>query len=64
MPSEPRSPIEWLVSTAWKLFSATLLIWLAVELLSQIWMWIIGTILVIGLTVLVWRMYQVHRDIW
>lgn len=64
MSSEPRNPLDRLIDLAGKLFGACLLVWLAVELLAQVWMWIVGGLLVVGLVVVLWRVYQSRRDIW
>ncbi|MFT3945156.1 MAG: hypothetical protein QM705_15220 [Ancrocorticia sp.] len=58
MSSDPRNVIDGLVDAAWKLFGVALLVWLAVELLSQVWMWIVGAALIIGVVVVAWRVYQ------
>ena len=64
MSSEPRNPLDRLIDLAWKLFGVCLLLWLAVELLARVWMWIVGGLLVVGLVVVLWHVYQSRRDIW
>ena len=64
MSSEPRGFIDRLVNLAWKLFGIALLIWLAVELIGQVWQWLVGGAVVVGLIWLLWRLYQARRDLW
>ena len=64
MSSEPRGFIDRLVNLAWKLFGIALLIWLAVELIGQVWQWLVGGAVVVGLIWLLWRLYQPRRDLW
>lgn len=64
MSSEPRGFIDRLVDLAWKLFGAALLVWLAVELIGQIWQWLVGGVAVVGLIWLLWCLYRARRDLW
>ena len=64
MSSEPRGFIDRLVNLAWKLFGIALLIWLAVELIGQVWQWLVGGVAVVGLIWLLWCLYRARRDLW
>ena len=64
MSSEPRGLVDRLVGLAWKLFGTSLLIWLAVELIGQVWQWLVGGAVVVGLIWLLWRLYRARRDLW
>lgn len=50
MSSDRKNPLDWLVEAAWTVFGACVLLWLAVCLLSQIWVWllVIGGVIVVG----------------
>ena len=64
MSSEPRGFVDRLVDLAWKLFGVALLIWLAIELIGQVWQWLVGGAVVVGLIWLLWRLYRARRDLW
>ena len=64
MSSEPRGFIDRLVDLAWKLFGIALLTWLTVDLIGQVWQWLVGGAVVVGLIWLLWRLYQPRRDLW
>ena len=64
MSSEPQGFVDRLVDLAWKLFGVALLIWLTVELIGQVWQWLVGGAVVVGLIWLLWRLYQARRDLW
>ena len=64
MSSEPRGFIDRLVNLAWKLFGIALLIWLAVELIGQVWQWLVGGVVVVGIIWLLWRLHRARRDLW
>ncbi len=64
MSSEPRGFVDRLVDLAWKLFGTSLLIWLTVELIGQVWQWLVVGVAVVGLIWLLWRLYRARRDLW
>jgi hypothetical protein len=60
----PKSFLSRLLGSAWTLLVIAILLWLAVHLLAQVWIWIVA---ILGVVLLVriglwWR--RVHREDW
>lgn len=64
MSSSDRGPLEAAKAFAWTVFLIALLLWAAVWLIQQVWVWLL-VILVVGLVVggLVWWL-RLRRDRW
>lgn len=61
---QPKSLLSRLLGAAWTILLIATLLWLAVHLLAEVWMWVVG-IVVIAIAIRIgfwWR--QIRRDYW
>lgn len=61
---QPKSLLSRLLGAAWTILLISLLIWLAIHLLAEVWIWVVG-IFAIGIAIRIgfwWR--QIRRDYW
>ncbi|MEV7757843.1 hypothetical protein AB0O16_07555 [Microbacterium sp. NPDC089180] len=64
MSPSDRGPLQAALAMAWTLLLITVLLWAAVWLISQIWVWLVVVALLIGAsTALLWWL-RVRRDRW
>lgn len=61
---QPKSLLSRLLGAAWTILLIATLLWLAVHLLAEVWMWVVG-IFTIAIAIRIgfwWR--QIRRDYW
>lgn len=64
MSSSDRSPLQVALAAAWTVLFIAVLLWVAVWLISQIWVWLLVAAVLAGLvTVLMWW-WRLRRDRW
>lgn len=64
MSSPERGPLQAALTAAWTLLLIAALLWGAVWLISQIWVWLVVVALLIGLLAAVLWWLRVRRDRW
>lgn len=57
----PKNPFEWLKRTAWLILGSIFALWLAIQLLAQIWGWLL-IIAVIAAAVAATVAWMRHRN--
>ena len=61
---QPKSLLSRLLGAAWTILLIAALLWLAIHLLAEVWIWVVG-IVAIGIAIRIgfwWR--QIRRDYW
>lgn len=61
---EPRSFLSRLLGAAWTTLCICGLLWLAIRLLEQIWVWLAVVVVVAALVKLVFWWRNLHREMW
>lgn len=64
MSSPERGPLQAALAVAWTLLLIAALLWAAVWLISQIWVWLVAVALLIGASTAVLWWLRVRRDRW
>ncbi len=61
---QPKSLLSRLLGAAWTILFISALLWLAIHLLAEVWIWVVG-IVILGIAIRIsfwWR--QIRRDYW
>jgi hypothetical protein len=61
---QPKSLLSRLLGAAWTILLIAALLWLAIHLLAEVWIWVVG-IFAIGIAIRIgfwWR--RIRRDYW
>lgn len=61
---QPKSVLSQLLGAAWAILLIVALLWLAVQLLADVWIWLVGIAVVASLVRLGFLIHQLHRDDW
>lgn len=61
---QPKSLLSRLLGAAWTILFIALLLWLAIYLLAEVWIWVVAIVaLVVAIRVLFWW-HRFRRDYW
>lgn len=61
---QPKSLLSRLLGAAWAILVIVVLLWLAVQLLADVWLWLVGIAVIASLIRLGFLVRRLHRDDW